>query len=98
MRNISLTTDGAIENAVRAMLIARKEAIARGMPLADEWSVRVTMSDEVGYEIFIKEEIFSKYAEKDATEKQVVKSLVLFIFGLIEEDLCDIQVSSKAVN
>jgi hypothetical protein len=93
-----LATDGAIEDAVLAMLRARKKAMASGLPPAEEWSVRVAMSDEVGYELFVKERIFAAYAEKDATEPMIVKSLVTFIFGLIEEDLAEIQVRSTTIN
>ena len=93
-----MTTDGAIEDAVLKMMNVRKAAIANGSPIADEWSVSVSMSDQVGYRIFVKEHIFSKYVEKSATESMIVKSLVSFIFDLIEDDLCDVQVSSKMVS
>lgn len=93
-----MATDGAIEDAVLAMLKARKLAISRGLPPVEEWSVRVAMSDEVGYTLFIKEKIFAAYAEKEATEPMIVKSLVTFIFGLIEEDLAEIQVRSTTIN
>lgn len=89
-----LTTDGVIEDAVFLMMDTRKKAIANGLPLNDEWSVRVVMSDDLGYEIFVKEQIFSKYVDKKATEPMIIKSLVTFIFELIEEDLCEIQTNS----
>lgn len=88
-------TDGAIEDAVLKMLDDRAFVMNSGAPLSDEWVVCVLMSEEVGYQIVVQENIFSKYAEKSATRTDIVKSLTAFVFELIEEDLCDIQVSSK---
>ena len=93
-----MKSEGVIERAVLAMLKARKKSLASGMPPAEEWSVRVEMMGEGGYTMFVKEQIFRKYEEKNATEAMIVQSLVSFIFGLIEEDLCEVQVRSTMVN
>jgi hypothetical protein len=93
-----LKSDGAIEDAVLAMLKGRNQALVQGLPMLEEWEVYVSMADGRGYEIFVREHIFTKYAEKNATEPMIVRSLVSFVFGLIEADLCCGQVSSKMVS
>ena len=84
--------EGFIRDAVESIIATREKANVT-MDRQYEWSVRVMVTPDIGYNVLVKENLFQQFQEQQIQRDAQVTMLVDHLFNVIEHQIM-IEVSS----